>query len=79
MKYKSNRSMLNRNHLGKQIFRKVIFVFISIAATAVWSVLVFTELINPLTINWNDYFHTSNVVNKYFNRMVCRWSSISQE
>ena len=75
MKYKSNRSMLNRNHLGKQIFRKVIFVFISIAATAVWSVLVFTEL-TLLTINWM-IIYTSNVVNKDFNpnRMVCRWSS----
>jgi hypothetical protein len=50
MKYKAKRSMLNRNHLGKQIFSKLIFVFASMIASAIWSILVFKDIINPLTI-----------------------------
>jgi hypothetical protein len=50
MKYKARRSMINRNHLTKQLLGKLIFVFISMLATAIWSILVFTEFVNPLTI-----------------------------
>jgi hypothetical protein len=43
-------SMLERNHLGNQIKRRFIFVFASIVASAIWAVLIFREVLNPLDV-----------------------------
>lgn len=50
LRMKSKGSMLERNHLGKQLFKKLIFVFGSIVASVIWAILIFQEVLNPLDV-----------------------------
>lgn len=70
MKPKTRRSMINRKFLSTQIFQKLIFVFISIIGTAIWSILVFSEMLNPLDIIGTIIFTLAmlliNILTGYF-------------
>jgi len=50
MKYKTRGSMIERNHLSKQVLKKTTLVIFSIIASAIWSILVFKEILNPMEI-----------------------------
>jgi len=50
LRMKTNGSMINRRHLSKQIMHKLAWVFGSIVASAVWAILIFQEVLNPLDV-----------------------------